>query len=260
MFFDEFEAVSNAAATKVNFLKSNPLGYFCLSALAGIFVGFGVLLAFSIGGFMQGIPSAKVIMGLSFGIALSLVVIAGAELFTGNNFVMSVGMLKKKVSLFNSIKLWAICFFGNWIGAIFLAILFHFTGLCSGPVAEFIASSSAAKINLGIVPLITRGILCNILVCLAVWCGFKCKSDSGKLIMIIFCLFAFVTTGFEHSIANMTLLTISLIHPCGQAISLVGYFYNLFFVTIGNILGGAVFLAFPYFIASKQKQKNSSAI
>jgi len=99
-----------------------------------------------------------------------------------------------------------------------------------------------------------RGVLCNILVCLAVWCGTKLKSESAKLIMIFWCLFAFITSGFEHSIANMTLLTVSLLAPFEKAVSLSGYFYNLSIVTLGNMVGGIVFVAVPYYLASKKKE------
>ena len=93
------------------------------------------------------------------------------------------------------------------------------------------------------------------LVCLAVWCGFRCKSESAKLIMVFWCLLAFITTGFEHSIANMTLLTVSLLSPAADAaVSLGGEVYNLVFVTVGNMIGGIVFVALPYLgIAAKRK-------
>ncbi|WP_099469377.1 formate/nitrite transporter family protein [Konateibacter massiliensis] len=254
MFQEEYQMVAKAASTKVSLLKRNPMGYFLLSALAGMYIGFGILLIFSIGGMLSGLPFAKIIMGAAFGIALSLVVIAGAELFTGNNMVMIAGVMKKTVNVGDTIKLWVVCFIGNFAGSILLAILFRYAGLAEGAVGEFIASTSAAKMSIPFIPLLLRGILCNTLVCLGVWCGMKCKSESGKLIMIFWCLFAFITTGFEHSIANMTLLTISLLKPYDQAISLGGYFYNIFTVTLGNMIGGILFVAIPYYVASKNKE------
>lgn len=192
-------------------------------------------------------------MYIGFGIALSLVVIAGAELFTSNNLVMAAGVIKKKITMGDAVKLRVVCFIGNWVGSILLAVMFHFSGLGAGPVGEFIAAGAAGKMGAGAVPLLMRGILCNALVCLAVWSGMKCKSESGKLIMIFWCLFAFITTGFEHSIANMTLLTAALFNPCGQAVTIGGYFFNLFWVTLGNMIGGILFVAVPYDLASKEK-------
>lgn len=253
MFSEAYEAAANAAGAKLELLKKNPIGYFLLAVLAGIFIGFGVLLAFSIGGMLGGAPYTKVLMGLSFGIALSLVVIAGAELFTGNNLVMAAGFAKKKVKLSDLCRLWLICYIGNWIGSVLLAVIFHFTGLGGGATGEFIAAAAAGKMGLEPIPLFLRGVLCNVLVCLAVWCSFKCKSESGKLIMIFWCLFAFITTGFEHSIANMTLLTAALLEPCAQAVSIGGYFYNIIIVTLGNMAGGILFVAVPYYVASLNK-------
>ena len=254
MFFEEIAAVMNAAKVKTEFLRKNPVGYFLASMLAGIFVGFGILLIFSIGGMLSDQPYMKIVMGMSFGIALSLVVIAGAELFTGNNFVMTVGALGKKISWKDAMLLWLVCFIGNWVGSILLAVVYTGTNLPVGGTGELIATVSAAKMNLGIMPLFLRAVLCNMLVCLAVWSAYRCKSESGKLIMIFWCLFAFITTGFEHSVANMTLLTVGLLSPSGADISLSGYFYNILVVTLGNMFGAIFGLAIPYYFISKKKE------
>lgn len=249
MFSDGFSAAVDAAQAKRGFYKANPAGYVVSSMLAGIYVGIGVLLAFTIGELLAGLPYAKIVMGISFSIALSLVVMAGAELFTGSNMVMAAGFYAKAVRLADVLLLWAVCYIGNWLGCILLAALFCGTGLASGPVGEFINASAVTKTGMAFLPLFLRGILCNFLVCLAVWCGFRCKSESGKLIMILWCLTAFVTTGFEHSVANMTLLSISLING---GIGVCGYFYNILIVTLGNIAGGACFVALPYYLISKK--------
>lgn len=255
MFQQEFSAVGDASVAKLTFLRKDPLGYLLASMLAGIYVGFGVLLAFSIGGQLSGAPYAKLIMGASFGVALSLVVFAGAELFTGNNFVLASGMLQNKVRLSQSLQLWLVCYAGNWLGAILVAAAFTATGLGDEPqVQACIVTAAAGKMTAGMIPLFFRGLLCNMLVCLAVWCGFRCKSETAKLIMIFWCLFAFVTTGLEHSIANMTLFTTALLLDTTGAITLSGYVYNLFFVTLGNMAGGIFCLAVPYGIIANQKE------
>lgn len=253
MFHDEFQAAAAASQAKLRLLHDDPFGYFLLSVLAGAFIGFGVLLTNSIGAQLQGAPYTKLVLGLSFGIALSLVVMAGAELFTGNNLVMAAGMLDKRVTLGQAVKLWCICWLGNLCGGVVLAVVYHLTGLGLGATGEFMAAAALGKMTAGAVPLLARGALCNMLVCLAVWCGFRAKSDAGKLIMIFWCLFAFITTGFEHSVANMTLLTEALLNPSGQAVTFGGMIYNLVLVTIGNMIGGIVFVALPYFAASRQK-------
>ena len=253
MFGEDFETAANAAVAKRSFLEKNPFGYFLLSMLAGMYIGFGVLLAFTVGGMLSGAPATKLAMGACFGVALSLVVMAGAELFTGNNLVMAAGLLKKKTTVKDAVYLWIICWLGNAAGGVLLATLYHLTELGGGAVGEFMASGAFAKMTASPVALVTRGLLCNMLVCIAVWCGFRCKTESGKLVMIFWCLLAFFATGFEHSVANMTLLTISLLNPAGQAVSVAGWFYNLGLVTLGNMLGGIFFVAVPYFCATKCK-------
>ncbi|MDO4648029.1 MAG: formate/nitrite transporter family protein [Eubacteriales bacterium] len=253
MFKEEFTAVGKAAQGKVALLKKNPLGYFLLSMLAGSFIGFGVLLTNTIGGYLNGSPFTKMILGMAFGIALSLVVMAGAELFTGNNLVMTAGILKKNITLGDAVKLWCVCWVGNLAGSILLGIVYHFTELGNGVVGEFMANAALGKMSAGPAALIARGMLCNMLVCIATWCGTKLKSEAGKLIMIFWCLFAFITTGFEHSIANMTLFAVTLLRPSGVAVTFGGAAYNLIVVTIGNMIGGILFVALPYYAASKEK-------
>ncbi len=256
MFKDEFMAAANGAAGKAKLLKNNPLGYFLLSILAGMFIGFGILLVFTLSGALDGAPYTKLLMGIFFSVALSLVVIAGAELFTGNNMVMFAGYLKKTVSLGEVLKLWLICWIGNLVGAILLAFIYNATGLYTDATLTAMTNTAAMKMTAGFIPLLTRGMLCNMLVCLAVWCGFRSKSESGKLIMVFWCIVAFFTTGFEHSIANMTLLTLALINNGGnEAITMGGYWFNLLTVTVGNMIGGILLVAIPYYVAQLDKEK-----
>ena len=252
MFRNDYTRTSDGAAAKVAFMNKDPLAYFVMSMLAGAYIGIGVLLAFTSGGLLTGLPYARIVMGLTLGVALSRLVMAGAELFTGNNLAMAAGLLDKKVTWKDALKLWCICWLGNLAGGILLGSIYHLTGLCTGPVAEFIVSAAGAKMGAGAAALFARGILCNFLVCLAVWCAGRASSDSGKLIMIFWCLFAFITTGFEHSVANMTLFTVALLQPVHEAVTAGGFIYNLAIVTLGNIAGGALFVAVPYYIAGRR--------
>lgn len=257
MFQEEISGIGQVAQKKVGLMKKRPAAYFVLSMLAGMYVGLAILLIFTIGGLLggSGFAGTKILMGVSFGVSLSLVIMAGSELFTGNTMVMSIGMYLKKITLSDSIKLWVFCWLGNLAGSLVVVLLFLFSGLGEGAVGEFIAKSSVAKISPPAMQLIVRGILCNVLVCLAVWCSYKLKSESGKLIMIFWCLFAFITTGFEHSIANMTLLTIGVLRPMGEVLTWGGYVYNLFFVTLGNMIGGIFLVGLPYAVIGGEKEK-----
>ncbi|MEQ2466440.1 formate/nitrite transporter family protein [Niallia sp. Sow4_A1] len=246
---------SNTALTKINALHVSRKKYLIGAMLAGFFVGLGIILIFTIGGLLSvtGFAGTKIIMGVSFGIALSLVIMAGADLFTGNNMVMAIGMLENKVTWKDTGKVWGYSYIGNFIGSILVALLFSYSGLAVGGVADFITNGAAAKMNAPFMELLIRGILCNILVCLAVWCSVKLKDETAKLIMIFWCLFAFITSGFEHSVANMTLLSIALIIPHPETVTIGGMFANLLPVTIGNIIGGAVFVGAAYWYHISEK-------
>lgn len=253
MYNDEYAASAAGAAAKAGMLRKNPLGYFLLSALAGAYIGFGILLSFTVSGTLGAMPFTKIAMGLSFGVALSLVVLAGAELFTGNAFVMFNGLRLKTVTAGDVLKLWVVCYLGNWAGAIILSLLFLAAAGPVGATGKALAAAAAMKMSLPPLVLFARGILCNVLVCLAVWCGFRTKNDVAKLIMVFWCLYAFFTCGFEHSIANMTVLTVGMLAPFDAAVSLSGYAHNLFFVTLGNIVGAVLFLSIPYGIGALKK-------
>jgi nitrite transporter NirC len=143
-------------------------------------------------------------------------------------------------------------YIGNFVGSAAVAGIFALTGSTQGIAGDFILKVSAAKMGSAFMPLFAKGILCNVLVCLAVLCAVKMKSESGKLIMIFWCLFAFITSGFEHSIANMTIFSISLFMPHPETVSVMGMISNLVPVTLGNMVGGAVLLGGGYYYIGKE--------
>lgn len=243
--------VSGAAQKKASMSKNNMLKYTILSMMAGMFVGLGIFLIMSIGGALAGAPSTKIIMGASFGVALSLVIFVGSELFTGNNFIMTVGALEKKVSWLDALRVWGMSYVGNFLGSFFAGWLFVSAALTKGATGEFMMKVAAGKMAGDFMPLLFKGILCNILVCLAVLCAIKMKDETAKLIMIFWCLFAFITSGFEHSIANMTIFATALLAPHSEAISVAGMMDNLIPVTIGNFIGGALVIGVGYWIVGK---------
>lgn len=255
MFKESLVALGNAAAAKAGLVNKSKGRYLIASILAGFFVGIGVILISTIGGIMSAAGSlfTKIVLGLAFGVALSLVVMAGSELFTGNHLIMTAGSLDKRVSWADTMKVWGYSFIGNFAGSILVAALFVQTGLVKGATADFILKLSTAKMAGAFMPLLFRGIMCNILVCLAVLCTIKMKSESGKLIMIFWCLFAFITSGFEHSIANMTIFSVALMIPHPEAVSLAGMFANLIPVTIGNFIGGSILVGGSYYYLGSEK-------
>ena len=255
MFTDTLEKLSNASIAKKKLLEESLGKYVVASILAGLYVGIGIFLIMTIGGFTSHMgPHFKIYIGMAFGIALSLVIMAGSELFTGNNLVMAAGAANKKVSWMDAVKIWIYSYAGNLLGSILIGSMFVLSGGGKGAVGEFIMNLSKAKMSIDPTTLIFKGILCNILVCLAVLCCIKMKEESGKLIMIFWCLFAFITSGYEHSIANMSIFTAGLLLPHGGAISLGGAAYNLLWVTLGNFIGGSA-LGLVYYYLGKKSNK-----
>lgn len=253
MFRNEIDAVSNTAKNKLGLLEKNPTGYILMSILAGVFIGFGSIMMGIVGGYMSGQPAQKLICGIVFSVGLCLVTVAGAELFTGNNFVMAVGSFTGAVSWAKTVRLWVVCYIGNLIGSVLTAVLFVLTGLDTGDTGTFLSSAAAAKMAGAPLNLFTKAIFCNMLVCLAIWCGAKLKSEGAKIAMNFCCVATFVTCGFEHSVANMTFLTIGLMNPMEATVSIGGFLYNLLIVTAGNMVGGVLLIALPYYLIAKEK-------
>jgi nitrite transporter NirC len=251
---ETIEAVTRAAHTKSTLLETSLTRYLVLAMLAGAYVGLGIVLIFAIGAPLAAVssPFLKLVMGASFGVALTLVVFAGSELFTGNALVLAVGLFDGRSSLRQLTDVWAWSYLGNLIGSVALAWLVASSGALAGePQRGFVESVAAAKMGLGFWPAVARGILCNWLVCLAIWCSLRTTSDVARLGLIFWCLFAFIGAGFEHSVANMTLMAIALFQEHGESVSWLGYLSNLVPVTIGNVIGGALFVGGLYWFSAR---------
>lgn len=254
MFTESVRSIVEAAAKKRDFMNEHPLRYFISAMLAGAYVGLGIILIFSLGAPLAAIksPVQSLVMGASFGIALTLVIFAGSELFTGNNMFFTASTLARRTSVKDLGKNWTLVFFGNLAGAVVLSLLVLGTGLFKGIAPEHLIFAAAAKkMSLPVMELFFRGILCNWLVCLAIWMASRTTNDIAKIMLIWWCLFAFIASGYEHSVANMTLLSTALLlpgHP--ETITLVGWLHNMIPVTLGNIVGGAFFVACAYWTIS----------
>jgi nitrite transporter NirC len=251
------EKIALAAQAKAAGLRRDPLGFLVLSMLAGVYVGFGIVLIFAIGAPLAaaGSPLTKALMGAAFGVALSLVIFAGSELFTGNHLFLTLGTFVGRSRLLDLALVWGWCFLGNLVGSLLLAWLVVQAGVFGAdPQRSFVLQIAATKMTLPFWTLFVRGILCNWLVCLAVWMAQRTQSEAARLVLIFWCLFAFIGAGFEHSVANMSLLGIALFLPHDAAVSWSGYVANLVPVTLGNIVGGAGCVAGLYWLASPLKR------
>ena len=251
MYEQTIEAFGKVADKKLALLKRTPFGFFVASMLAGAYVGMGILLIFTLGS--QVPPDLqKLVMGATFGIALTLVVVAGAELFTGHTMFMALRAFSGKGSAGDIGATWGMTWAGNLVGALALVALFAAGGgggLLSAP-DTLVMKAAAMKMNAPAVVLVARAILCNWLVCLALWMSARVDSDAAKCIVIFWCLLAFIACGFEHSVANMTLLGLALAGNHPETVSLAGFAWNLGWVTLGNVIGGAVFVAGAYYVST----------
>ena len=248
---DESAALARTMSLKVRRLPR----YLVSSALAGAFVGIAVVLLASVAGPLTAAtsPAAKLVQGAVFGVALTLVVFAGAELFTGNVMFMLHGLTARTVGVGSVLAVWAASFFGNLVGSIGLAAIVNGGGTLSaaagspagkmGPGEALIAAAVTAK-NAATGPqLFWRSVMCNALVCLALWMATRTRSDAAKLIVLWWGLLAFVASGFEHSVANMTVFSIGIFQ--GHA-AWSDLWRNLAWTIPGNIVGGGVLVGLAY--------------
>lgn len=248
---DITERFAENAVEKLDYAKRNPIGFLILTIMAGAYVGVGIALILTVGNDVD--PSSrKLVMGALFGITLTLIVFAGAELFSGRIMFMTFAFFYKKMTAFAVVKDWFICWWGNLLGAMALSILVVAGngGGWVGEEASLVHQIADAKMNSSVLELLARAMLCNWLICLAIWMAAKTKDDTAKCILIFWCLFAFVAAGFEHSIANMTVFTISLLTTHPESVSVVGGAYNLAWVSVGNVIGGAGFIGVAYYLTA----------
>lgn len=276
-----------AEETGIRRAAMDPLTLLVLSVLAGAFISFGAIFATTVSagsmvvttadgapGFVATLPYGvvRLLTGLVFSVGLILVAVAGAELFTGNNLIV-MAWASRKVTTRALLLNWVIAFTGNAAGAVFTAVLMFFTTQYTfggGTVGLAALSTAHAKASLAFVPALTLGIMCNALVCLAVWMGYGARTTIDRIVTIVPPITAFVAAGFEHSIANIYFIPMGLLIKAGAPDSfwaaigrtaadfpaltwsnfLVG---NLLPVTIGNIIGGSVMVAAVYWFVYLRK-------
>ena len=220
--------------------------YLVSSALAGAYVGVAVVLLLSVGGPLadSGSPFAKLVMGAVFGVALTLVVFAGAELFTGNVMVMLHGVASRRTRPSQLAAVWVASLVGNVAGSIGFAAIVHGGGTLSGsPGGALVRSIVDAKHAAAGPQLFWRAVLCNMLVCLALWMAARATSDGAKLAVLWWALLAFIASGFEHSIANATLFALGIFDGAADWSMLAR---NLAITVPGNVVGGGLLVGVAY--------------
>ncbi len=222
-----------------------------LGIFAGVYIGFGAQGAITIGQSLTKIDIGlqKFAFAAAFPVGLMLVVICGAELFTGNN-LMTLGCINGRYEFKNVLKNWGVVYLANFIGSVILALLVAKSGLMAAgtPAAELAVGIATKKVAIAFGPAVLRGILCNIIVVLAVWMATGARDVIGKIFACWFPIMLFVLSGYEHSVANMYFIPLGMFLGAPVTWGQV-WINNLIPVTIGNLIGGAVIVPFFYHIA-----------
>ena len=262
------ERVESVGRTKANLPLVSTI---VLGVLAGGFIGLGALFYnFIISDPALGFATARLLGGLAFSLGLILVVVAGAELFTGNNLLV-MAWVSGEISAARFARNLGIVYLANLVGATGLAILVALSGHWKGnssAVGQTAVSLAATKCALPFAEAFFKGVLCNVLVCLAVWLAMAGRSVTDKILAIIFPISAFVAAGFEHSVANMYFIPLGIFlndlaasgtFAAHAAPSWVGFARNLIPVTFGNIVGGAGMVGLVYWIIYRRGERTGAA-
>lgn len=260
-------AVVNAGIKKCTTSNSRVLW---LAILAGMFIALGAFASAMVSHSVNNTGIAKLASAAVFPVGLMLVVICGGELFTGNNLI-SVAFLEKKVTIKSLLNNWTIVFIGNFIGALLIVCLISASGLLKtggGELGAYAIKTAAGKVGLSFTEVLARGILCNVLVAIAVWTAFAAQDIVGKIFACWFPVMLFVLSGYEHCVANMYFIPIGIIAKYNSGLAAAsnlsaeqlaglnwsGLIGNLIPATIGNIIGGALIIGGIYWYIYIKKE------
>lgn len=224
--------------------------------LGGAFIGIADVLMFTAAGpfYMADHPASSLISGLVFGLGLILVVFAGGELATSAMMALPQAAGLRRITWGRASLALAVIVAGNLLGSIVIAAIVSASGVLdpATDAGQMLITLVEHKTHKTALALFTRGIMCNILVCLAIWAQSRIATDVAKMILMAWCMFAFVTSGFEHVVANMTTLSLGVFlnAPGAQAAGIV---HNLVFVGLGNLVGGALFVGAVYLFVARRE-------
>lgn len=249
MYEDTIVNFAESGEHKALLVRRQFLAFLVGAAMAGAYIGFGDILMFTAGAHADA-AWAHLIMGAVFSSALTIVVFAGSELFTGTAMYMPLAVLTRRAGLSDMLLVWCAAWIGNLIGAAILAGLFHMAGggVLLGDGGQEFFSVVSAKMSASGLELLARGILCNWLVCLAIWMAGRTDNAAAKIMLIFWPITIFVAAGYEHSVANMFTFAMALMGDHPANITLGGAVHNLVWVTLGNLIGGSIFMGLGYWV------------
>lgn len=247
----DVNTIASAGAAKLDYSRKHPMRYLFRAAMAGAFIMVGSLISTLAAAYFYPaqLGVAKLLGASCFATALILIVLLGGELFTGANFVMGVSLYEKKVSILGVLRIWLFCYIGNLVAIFILALIVVGAGASTELMTTYLAAVVPGKLQGAWYVLLLKGVMCNFLVCAGVFAGLKLKSESGKCIAIILVITTFVLAGYEHSVANMA--TFSLYALLVPGADFGGIAWNMLWVTVGNIIGGAALLGLPVWLSAE---------
>lgn len=254
MELDALQQVEKTAAKKLKLFRHSKTRYLMRAILAAMFIGFGVIVSYKTGNlfYLVDSPLAYPVAAATFSTAIIIISYTGTDLFTGNTFYFTYSTLRKKMQWGDTFKLWTFTYVGNLIGAALFAVMIWLTNVMADPSANsFLLYVVDHKVNATNVEIFFRGILCNWLVSLAFFIPMWMKHDGAKIFAMIMCVFGFFVSGFEHSIANMGAFSIALFLDLPDTITLAGMIRNIIMATLGNIVGGGLFMGVLYYYLNK---------
>ena len=246
---EALQVCKELALKKRTILQNSPVQYMIRAALASVYIGFALILCLRVGQFFYEThsPATYIVSGIFFGIALVLIMYGGAELFTGNTMYFTISTLQRETTVGDTVRNWVACYSGNLLGAIFFAFLIAQSGIFHDiPMDHLLFAMALKKMHATTMQLFVKGILCNWLVCLAIFIPMQMKEDVAKMFAMILIVFVFFASGYEHSIANLVIFSLALAVPHPSAIDVAGVVHNIVPVTIGNIVGGSLFMGALY--------------
>ncbi|GAB4058975.1 formate/nitrite transporter family protein [Uliginosibacterium sediminicola] len=242
---DYVEKAAESGVRKLSLLHHDPGRYLTRSVLAGMQLSIVLFVFWSLSYNLHDVSVGKVIASAFFGVGLTIIVFTNAELFTSNNMYLAVSSAEGRTSWSQSVLLWVACYLGNFAGALVVAGLLYGAGVLDAlPADHALYTGAEHKVHQAGSVIFFKGILANWIVCLAVRVALRCKEDIAKIAVLVLIVFIFLYLGFEHSIANMGTFSMSILGH--GSISVADAIHNLIYSTLGNIVGGVVFVGLPF--------------
>ncbi len=242
---DYVEKAAESGVRKLSLLHHDPGRYLTRSVLAGMQLSIVLFVFWSLSYNLHDVSIGKVIASAFFGVGLTIIVFTNAELFTSNNMYLAVSSAEGRTSWSQSVLLWVACYLGNFVGALVVAGLLYGAGVLDAlPADHALYTGAEHKVHQAGSVIFFKGILANWIVCLAVRVALRCKEDIAKIAVLVLIVFIFLYLGFEHSIANMGTFSMSILGH--GSISVADAIHNLIYSTLGNIVGGVVFVGLPF--------------